>query len=332
MDVTIGIATIGRPSLAETLNSLARQQLGDGLSMEIVIADDGDGSVVPGIVDSVDTDIPTRIVAVGMGNVAIARNACLDHARGEIILFVDDDEVAPPDWVDGLWGQVAKTGADCLFAPVNPVFAPAAPDWLVRLNPLYPDAVQTGRRGGEVMGRTGNSAIRLDFIRSHGIRFDPNYARHGEDLFFFAECASAGAIMRTAPRPTIDEHVREACHHLSYVCRALYGRGHVYADVRCRLDGHPLRTRTWFAVSGAVRVSASALALPVMALGGRTLMARGLFRLALETGKLARAIAGPKARRDGSSRSEAVAAPGRSPRPDHVQRRTALRSADRKAG
>ena len=308
--VTVGIASIGRPSLAVTLKSLAGQDLGDGLAMEIIVADDGDGRAVPGIVDSVGTDIPTRIIPVGMGNVAIARNACLDHARGEIILFVDDDEIVPPDWVDGFRRQMAETGADCLFAPVRPVFSPSAPDWLVRLNPLYPDAVQTGRRGGEVMGRTGNSAIRLDFIRAHNIRFDPRYARHGEDLFFFAECARSGADMRTAPHPAIEEHVRETCHDLAYVCRALYGRGRVYADIRCRLSGQPVRTRAWLGASSAVRIGASALALPVMALAGRTMMARGLFRLALEAGKFARSIGGPKTPRDAPSRSEAAAAPG----------------------
>lgn len=308
--ITVGIASIGRPSLAATLKSLADQDLGDGLSMEIVIADDGDGRAVPEIVNSVGSDIPTRIVPVGMGNVAIARNACLDHARGEIILFVDDDESVPSDWVDRFWRQMTETGADCLFAPVEPVFSPSAPDWLVRLNPLYPDAVQTGRRGSEVIGRTGNSAIRLDFIRAHQIRFDPHYARHGEDLFFFAECARSGADMRTVPDPAIEEHVREHCHDLAYVCRALYGRSRVYADIRCRLSSQPVRTRAWLGASSAIRVGVSALALPVMALAGRTTMARGLFRLALEAGKLARAAGGPKIRPGRPSRNEAAPAPG----------------------
>jgi len=44
--------------------------------------------------------------------VGIARNIGVDHAKGDIILFLDTDCVAPSNWIDGMYRAFERTGAD----------------------------------------------------------------------------------------------------------------------------------------------------------------------------------------------------------------------------
>lgn len=292
MDISVAIPTIGRPCLYQVLKSLKNQHLGHGQTMEIIVADDSEDQCVGNLIEKFDLDMDIALLVVCSQNVAIARNACLDAARGEIILFIDDDEVVPKDWATAMYQQVIDTKADCLFAPIQPVYRPDAPRWLTVLNPIFPEEMRTGVRYAKVVGRAGNSAIRRSFIHKTAIRFDPKYRKYGEDLFFFTQCAAAGARMLATDRPMVVELIRSDYHNLSSVLSTLFHRGHVFADVRYRTSKHKFSTAVALAVWSSLKIGGSLLALPFALFAGRIVFARQIFRLSLDLGKMKRLVGG----------------------------------------
>ena len=259
--------------------------------MKVLVVDDSTEGRAGSLAESLDLRCRPTVVHCGSGNVAKARNACLDHADGDFILFIDDDEVAPPSWVTDFITQAEMNNADCTFAPVRPVYRPDAPKWLTKLSPLYasPEAMTRSRRG-QIIGQTGNSAIRRSFIEDHDLRFDPKYATIGEDSFFFEACRQAGAKMTIVSAPIVEEQVRDDHHRFSFVMRTRFGRGQAYADIRLRFAKRPAIVRCDLFIRGLLGVSLSSLMLPFSPLGGTTGVARVLLRAALDAGKIVRTL------------------------------------------
>lgn len=110
LDATLVIPTVGRPSLQEVLDDLARC---DGpLPAAVVLADDrtrDDGAVA---------DVPrrlrdlTEVVRVGGRGPAAARNAGWRRATTTWVAFLDDDVRPPADWLRALGRDLQGQPAD----------------------------------------------------------------------------------------------------------------------------------------------------------------------------------------------------------------------------
>jgi GT2 family glycosyltransferase len=95
--LSVVIPTRNRPSsLAETVYWLQHQDLPSSV-YEIVIVDDG--SVPPVVLDQKDTEPQLTVIRRSTGERSTARNAGAAAARGEIILFVDDDITVGSDFL-----------------------------------------------------------------------------------------------------------------------------------------------------------------------------------------------------------------------------------------
>ena len=102
VEVSICAVTFRRPrGLARLLESLGRLKLPEGVAAEIVLVDnDPEGAAF---------HAPDRQESAGglavhwhhepRGDIAHARNRCVDAARGRWIAFIDDDEAAHEGWI-----------------------------------------------------------------------------------------------------------------------------------------------------------------------------------------------------------------------------------------
>lgn len=106
-EVTTIVTTHGRPGhVQEALASLRAETHKD---VEIVVVDDG------GEFDAALCDLPLRVVHGSQLGVARARNLGLAAARGEFVIFLDDDDVALPHRISSLVGAARRHRASLCF-------------------------------------------------------------------------------------------------------------------------------------------------------------------------------------------------------------------------
>ena len=237
--VTIGIASLGRPCLSRTLQSLCAIEIPPGYAVEIVVADDDRGGAATArIAEGEPWALPVRSLAVGAGNISAARNACLDAATGGWLAFVDDDEWVDPDWLVRMFAACREFGADIVVGPVFPQYPPGTPAWLVAANPIYKDM---GPRGLRIdTGRAGNVLIRRSIVDQAQTRFDPALGKTGgEDTDFFHRLYKAGAVIVVTDDARIYEEVPPGRLQPSYIRRRALRAGQSYARFRLR-DGRGL--------------------------------------------------------------------------------------------
>jgi glycosyltransferase involved in cell wall biosynthesis len=82
------------PRIVGVAREIVRQLPPDA---ELIIADDGPPGTLPPIPGA-------RIIAVGAGNQALARNRAAKAAGGGVLLFTDADVVIPPRWIEEVLG------------------------------------------------------------------------------------------------------------------------------------------------------------------------------------------------------------------------------------
>jgi glycosyltransferase involved in cell wall biosynthesis len=91
--VSVIIPTYNRPALLrETLKSVSKQTFAD---FEIIVVDDG--STVPGVEDVCAEFLECRYFRQENMGRSSARNRGIEEARGELIAFVDDDDLWKPE-------------------------------------------------------------------------------------------------------------------------------------------------------------------------------------------------------------------------------------------
>jgi succinoglycan biosynthesis protein ExoM len=202
---SVCITTFRRAHVAETIASVQRQVGVDPETIEIVVCDDApEGGAAAQLAPMAAADARIRLIASGAGNVAAARNACLSAGRGRFILFLDDDEIAHPDWVAQLLRTQSAHQADVVKGAVHGVYPPETPPWIRRADPYSRDYGPTGaplRRAA-----SGNVLIRRDLVEAHQVRFDPAFGRSGgEDTDFFDRLKRASPKMVACREAIVDE-------------------------------------------------------------------------------------------------------------------------------
>lgn len=70
--------------------------------------------------------VPFRYTVEPQAGVANARNTAVALARGDLVAFLDDDEVATPGWLAGLMRAHQATGADVVFGPIEAILGAGA--------------------------------------------------------------------------------------------------------------------------------------------------------------------------------------------------------------
>lgn len=92
-------------------------------TIEIILVDDGSPDKCPGICDKYAlTDDRIKVIHKENGGLSDARNAGIEAATGEYLMFVDGDDYISPDMTEKLYLALKKNDADmsiCNFVCVN---------------------------------------------------------------------------------------------------------------------------------------------------------------------------------------------------------------------
>lgn len=231
--VDVCACTFRRPLVVRLLASLAKQDLPADIKVRVIVADNDDVASARDIVERAFTDLGLDGVYLHAParNISVARNACLNAATASLIAFIDDDEVARPNWLACLVSELDRTGADVVFGKVNASYAKDAPTWL-READLHstPAPFRRGRIEG---GYTCNVLMRRKAVGA--LRFDPSFGRSGgEDTTFFAAMKQMGATMAYTPAAVVLEPVSEGRSSLKWLTSRAYRSGQTYGLLRLR--------------------------------------------------------------------------------------------------
>lgn len=202
--VSIVVSTFRRPDvLRETLAALTNIDYPAHL-LEIIVVDDGSGDETPQVVQAFQHDRPAlRYHEQANSGVATARNNGARTARGEVLIFLDDDIVVEPDVVRRHLAAMDEFGA-CLvnghweFAPSFAASLRATPfgRFRIGIEDWVKDAEQKRTLRGNVVEPSSITACNLgvrreDYWRIGG--FDEQFPFAGrEDQEFSIRAAAAG--------------------------------------------------------------------------------------------------------------------------------------------
>ncbi|CDM59941.1 glycosyltransferase [Rhizobium favelukesii] len=206
--IDIGVCTYRRPELEKTLHSLAMLDVPANVDLRIIVADNDSAPSAAATVDGLRVSLPYEIAYVHCpsSNISIARNACLENARGDFLAFIDDDETASPGWIENLLRTAQATTADAVLGPVKATYRPDAPRWMKRgdFHSTFPVWV-----AGEIItGYTCNVLLRLDTPSLAGRRFNLALGRSGgEDTEFFTHMHKVGGKIAYAAGAWVEEPV-----------------------------------------------------------------------------------------------------------------------------
>lgn len=132
--VTVAIPTYNRARfLRETLAGVTAQDFGAD-KYEILVIDNNSTDTTREVVDAFATSVPApRYILETQQGLDYGRNRAVREAKGDIILFADDDILVQPDWIRQMAAPLLaddrrKIGA--VGGEVIPVFPDGQPDWI----------------------------------------------------------------------------------------------------------------------------------------------------------------------------------------------------------
>lgn len=174
--------------VAECIESLLSQTYTD---FELILVNDGSTDDSLAVISRYTSDARVVILDRANGGVSQARNAGLDAARGEIMVFVDSDDTVSRDYLADLVAGI-DAGAEMVMAAVDIVGNGAVPLRFVGLTEgaiydgtnLRADSAQIFQGEGAIMHSSPcNKAFLKRLITSSRLRFVEGL-RYGEDHYF----------------------------------------------------------------------------------------------------------------------------------------------------
>lgn len=182
-DVSVCLCTYKRPHLlARCLESLVNQVF--DLSYEIIVTDNDDVFSARKIVEKKrklceDAGIRLTYLTEPIQNIALARNKCLSAAKGKLIAFLDDDEVASSHWLSSLHYILNTHNADGVWGPVVPVVSDQFPEWMRKSGLFDRPRMKSGTTMPANCLRTGNAMVKRELLCLRPGPFDAGLGRSG---------------------------------------------------------------------------------------------------------------------------------------------------------
>lgn len=195
MICSVCIATYKRPHLLrKLLRSLVNQIITDDVKLEIIIVDNDPEESAKFVYEefSRERQFEFHYLIQPVKNISLTRNRAVKNAKGEFLLFIDDDEVASPEWVSMLLKTIKDFDADAVFGRVVSNFHKKTPEWVKKIYLFNRQCPATGTIA--IGTRTGNCAVKASLLKNIPEPFDPTCGiTGGEDTHLFEQLRQKGA-------------------------------------------------------------------------------------------------------------------------------------------
>ncbi len=242
--LTVAVCTRNRARwLEKAVGSILAQAQAE---TEILLVDNASTDDTPAVVAALKTAHPAisswREPRLG---IAHARNAALAKARGEYVVFLDDDEIAEPGWLQAYTRFLTEsppTSLGCVGGPAIPEFETPPPSWINPAN-FTLDLGEPARRlsGINSLG-AGNCAYHRCAALGLG-GFNPALKRQ-EDSDLNTRLQNHGFEVWWLPNARMRHHIPASRLTLAQQSRLAFAEGSASAVVRLRQIKCPISR--WF--------------------------------------------------------------------------------------
>ncbi|HLM18378.1 MAG TPA: glycosyltransferase family 2 protein [Acidimicrobiia bacterium] len=184
---TVVVCTFNRaPVLRQCLRSLDTQ-ICDGDELEILVVDNGSRDGTRGVLrDWAVADARRRWIREPRVGLSHARNAGLRASDRDVVLFIDDDALAPPTWASAhLRAHRLGSGIGVVGGPVGLVWPYGRPDWMTGSLQQWFSAVDLGDDSGPYPDGHEPYGTNMSMRRQPALAvggFDVRFGRRGRRL------------------------------------------------------------------------------------------------------------------------------------------------------
>lgn len=226
--ITVCACTFKRPQLlAGLLTSLFEQVTKGKFTYSIVIVDNDREGSARETVEHFQRAHPGSIqyFVEAEQNIALARNRSIQHATGELVAFIDDDEVAIKEWLLRMYAALVKFGATGVLGPVKPRFAGVPPTWATKARIFERPGFETGSPIGWRQTGTGNVLLWRAALAKLDGPFREEFGSGGEDLDLFRRAMEQGQVFVWCEEAVVFEIVPPERTRISFQLRRALLRG-----------------------------------------------------------------------------------------------------------
>jgi glucosyl-dolichyl phosphate glucuronosyltransferase len=262
MSITVVLCTYNRSQdLAKALDSIAVQTFPEPVEWEILVVDNNSTDQTPAVVEEYSRKYPSRVryITEQHQGLSHARNAGIRNAKGDILVFTDDDSVEDPGWLCNLTSKLHSGEWAGAGGRIIPAWAKAIPNWLSTDDPHTMGPFAAFDHGTEAGPLTvspygGNMAFRREVFEKYG-GFRVDLGRAGsnlqgrEDVEFANRLLARGERLRYEPGAVVRHPVLASRMEENYVLRwwYWYGRSEITEsgpppDARLFIFGVPLKS------------------------------------------------------------------------------------------
>lgn len=169
MLLTVAICTRNRAAtVRRALAALGECAPPSNATWELVVVDNGSSDDTPSVLREFESTLPLRVVSETATGLARARNAAVRSARGDYLIWTDDDCLVDQQWLMAYARAFEEwPGAVVFGGPIVPRFEGDPPSWLTPIA----RRVETAYAGRDL----GNEPIALSLERNR-VPFGANYA------------------------------------------------------------------------------------------------------------------------------------------------------------
>ncbi len=266
--ISIVIPTFRRPDLVEPLLTALCMQTheirGGKDQIEILLVDNCPDRSAADAFQAFQAEVtaaagPVRYLSEPRKGVANARNHGVMHARGKYVVFIDDDELPAPGWLEA-FVTLSYAGAEAAFGRIEPDFAAPPPsDTAAAVDTIFsrrfPSASGVDITAMRAWLGSGNSLFDRKLCLQGEMPFDTRFNGGGEDVHLLRSLAAQGVRFTWCPEALVYEHVPVDRTKYEYVAQRKYHDGQlrcvVEAEAKDRLSA--AKVALWMVI-GIVQV------------------------------------------------------------------------------
>ena len=130
MELSIAICTWNRAELLDrTLDTFEKLELPAGLDWELLVVNNGSSDDTDEVIARRGRHLPLRRLCEPRPGLSHARNLAATEARGELVVWTDDDVSVDPHWAAAYWSAARRYPEASFFGgTIDPWFESDPPN------------------------------------------------------------------------------------------------------------------------------------------------------------------------------------------------------------